>query len=69
MALEPSMFEVEEIYMHLKNVQIWNNPYNAINQLLNFRIKCCEGVNNCYFPIFCKIFGSLLLFRHFLRAP
>ena len=35
MALEPSMLEVEEIYMHLLNVQIWTDPSTVINQLLN----------------------------------
>ena len=52
MALEPSIFEVEENHIHLRNVNIWTDPCNVINQLLNIRIKCCEGVEYCIFPIF-----------------
>ena len=28
MALDLSMMEVEEIYMHLLNVEIWTDPYD-----------------------------------------
>ena len=35
MGLEPSMFEVEDIYTHLLNINIWTDPSNVINQLLN----------------------------------
>ena len=35
MALEPSMFKVEEIYTQVLNVEIWTDPCNVINQLLN----------------------------------
>ena len=35
MALEPSMSEVEVIYTHILNVQIWTDPSNVINQLMN----------------------------------
>ena len=55
MALEPSILEVEEIYIHLWNVQILTNPCNVINQLSNFRIKCCEGVKCCRSPIFVEV--------------
>jgi len=57
MALEPSILEVEEIYIHLRIVHIWTDPCNVIDQLSNFRIKCCEGVTYCIFPIYCRIFG------------
>ena len=68
MALEPSILEVEDIYIHLQNVHIWTDQCNVIYQLSNFSIKCCEGVKYCIFPIFCRIFGSLFLFSHFHRA-
>ena len=52
MALEPSILEVEEIYIHLQNVHIWTDQCNVIYQLSNFSIKCCEGVKYCIFPFF-----------------
>ena len=52
MALEPSILEVEEIYIHLQNVYIWTDQCNVIYQLSNFSIKCCEGESIVYFQFF-----------------
>ena len=47
---------VELILKHLQNLQIGTDPWKVINQLLDFRVKCCEGAKFHYFPIFFKKF-------------